>query len=170
MKIGQNKSELVKTGSKSGQIGRNVPRNTKIPREAASKSRKFLTKKGSMVGRLNAVTCFWYALEPARIWRLLTQTPTNGLEVRKFVSRSDLVLISFWMLPMPWIFYPISFYRRRVRRASRFKVFQTKVAHLCVRIKVPLLICFSGCYAKTVLEVLGDEILYFSLTAVIVLQ
>ena len=38
-KIGQNRSELVKTGSKLGQIGRNVPRNTKIPKEEASKLR-----------------------------------------------------------------------------------------------------------------------------------
>ena len=37
-KIGQNISELVKTGSKLGQIRRALPRNTKIPREEASKS------------------------------------------------------------------------------------------------------------------------------------
>ena len=43
--IGQNGSELVKTGGKLGQIGRNVPRNTTIPREEASKSRKFFDKK-----------------------------------------------------------------------------------------------------------------------------
>ena len=36
--MGQNRSELVKTGSKLGKIGRNVPRNTKNPREEASKS------------------------------------------------------------------------------------------------------------------------------------
>ena len=41
---------------------------------------------------------------------------------------SDLVLISFWMLTMPWICYPISFYGR----VSRFVAFQTKVAHLCL--------------------------------------
>ena len=53
-----------------------------------------------------------------------------------------LVLVSFWshsgiwMLTMPWIFHPISF----CSRASRFVVFQTKVAHLCfclVHIKMP---------------------------------
>ena len=45
-----------------------------------------------------------------------------------------LVLISFWMLTMSGIFYPISFYRRVVR----FVAFQTKVVHHCfclVRIK-----------------------------------
>ena len=40
----------------------------------------------------------------------------HGLKLCKSVSRSDLVLISFWMLTMPWIFYPISLFRR----ASRF--------------------------------------------------
>ena len=57
----------------------------------------------------------------------------------KYVSRSDLILISFWMPTTPWISYPISFYRR----APRFVVFQTKVAHLCfclVRKKMSLLI------------------------------
>ena len=48
-------------------------------------------------------------------------------KINLFVSRSDLILISFWMLTMPWIFYSISFYRR----VSRFVVFQTKVAPLC---------------------------------------
>ena len=32
-------------GSRVGQIGRNVPRNTEIPREEASKSRKCFDKK-----------------------------------------------------------------------------------------------------------------------------
>ena len=52
-------------------------------------------------------------------------------------ANSHLVPISFWMLTMPWIFNPISFYRR----VSRFVVFPTKVAHSCfclVRIKMPL--------------------------------
>ena len=52
--IGQNRSELVKTGSKSGQIARNVPRTTKIPREGRLEIAViFLTKQGSMVGRLS---------------------------------------------------------------------------------------------------------------------
>ena len=58
----------------------------------------------------------------------------HGLKLCKFVSRSYLVLISCWMLTMPWIFYSISFYSR----ASRFVAFQTKVAQFCfclVRIK-----------------------------------
>ena len=42
-------------------------------------------------------------------------------------ANSYLIRISFWMLTMPWISYPISLYRR----ASRFAAFQTKVAHLC---------------------------------------
>ena len=46
----------------------------------------------------------------------------SWLKLCKFVARSDLVLISFWMLTIPGIFYPISFYRR----ASRFVVFETK--------------------------------------------
>ena len=49
-----------------------------------------------------------------------------------------LVPISFWMLTMPCIFYPISF----CRRVSHLVVLQTKVAHLCfclVRIQMPLL-------------------------------
>ena len=50
--------------------------------------------------------------------------PLHGLRICKFVSRSDLVLISFWMLTNPWIFHPISFYRR----VSRFIAFWTKVA------------------------------------------
>ena len=65
--------------------------------------------------------------------------PLHGLKLCKFVSRSDLVLISFWMLTTPWIFYPISLFRR----ASRLIVFATKVAPECfclVRLKVPLLI------------------------------
>ena len=45
----------------------------------------------------------------------------------QFVSGSNLVLISFWMLTMPWILCPTSFYRR----VSRFVVFQTLVAHSC---------------------------------------
>ena len=65
--IGENRSELVKTGPKSGQIGRNVPRNTKIPREEASKSQQFFDKKGSMVGRL----------------RLESQRPATGLRTPK---------------------------------------------------------------------------------------
>ena len=62
----------------------------------------------------------------------------DGLKLYKFVSRSDLVLISLWMLTMLWIF-PISFNRR----VSLFVVFQTKVAHPCfclVRINMPLLL------------------------------
>ena len=40
--------------------------------------------------------------------------PENGLKLCKFVSRSGLVLISFRLLtiPIPWTFYPISFYRQ----------------------------------------------------------
>ena len=63
----------------------------------------------------------------------------HGLTFCKFVSRSYLVLISFWTLTMPWILYPISF----CRRFSSFVALQTKVAHLCfclVHIKMPLLI------------------------------
>ena len=75
----------------------------------------------------------------------------NGLRSCKFLSRSDLVLISFWMLTIPWIFLePISFYWCVSR-----SVFQTKVAHLCfclVRIKMPLLI-----YLKTSLCNLPHE-------------
>ena len=41
--------------------------------------------------------------------------------IGKFVSCSDLILISFWITTMPWIFQPISFYRR----ASCFVVFKT---------------------------------------------
>ena len=51
-------------------------------------------------------------------------------------GNSYLVLISFWTLTMPWIFYPI----------SRFVVLPTKVAHLCfclVRIEMPLLVCLA---------------------------
>ena len=45
----------------------------------------------------------------------------------KFVSRSDVVLISFWMLTIPGIFWkPISFYRH----VSRFVVFQASGALL----------------------------------------
>ena len=69
-----------------------------------------------------------------------------------FRSRSDLVLISFWMLTMLWIFYPISFYRR----VSRFVVFQTKVAHSCffsklkkaVAVQNSLLEKFSGKFRR----------------------
>ena len=39
------RSELVKTGPKLGQIGPHVPRNTKIPKEEASKSRYFFDKR-----------------------------------------------------------------------------------------------------------------------------
>ena len=56
-------------------------------------------------------------------------------------ANSYLVPISFWSRSGCWpcleFVYPISFYRR----ASRFVVFQTKVAHLCfclVRIQMPL--------------------------------
>ena len=66
----------------------------------------------------------------------------HGLKLCKSVSRSDLVLISFWMLTMSWIFYLISLFRR----ASRFILFSTKVAPECfclVRLKKPLLICFG---------------------------
>ena len=58
---------------------------------------------------------------------MLPRLVFDGLKLCKFVSPSDLVLISFWMLTMPWIVDPISFYRR----ASRFAAFQTKVARLC---------------------------------------
>ena len=69
------------------------------------------------------------ALRQGKSWGVLECSPVlsiNGLKSFKFVSRSDLVLISFWMLTEPWIFYPISFYRR----VSHFVVFQRKVAHL----------------------------------------
>ena len=48
--------------------------------------------------------------------------PRFGLadKLCNFVSRSDLVLILFWMLTMSWIYYPISLFRR----ASRFLVFK----------------------------------------------
>ena len=54
-------------------------------------------------------------------------------------ANSYLVPISFWMLNIPWMFYPISF----CKRVSRFVVIQTNVANLCfwiVRIKMSLLI------------------------------
>ena len=38
-------SGIGQTGSKLGQIGRNVPRNANIPREEAPKSRYFFDKK-----------------------------------------------------------------------------------------------------------------------------
>ena len=58
----------------------------------------------------------------------------NGLNY----ANSYLVPISFRMLTMPWIFYPISF----CRRVSCFVLFQTKVAlSVFVRIKMPLLMC-----------------------------
>ena len=65
-------------------------------------------------------------------------------QLMQFASRSDLVLISFWMLTIPWIFHPISSFYRRM---SRFEAFQTKVAHLCfyfARIELPLLILSIG--------------------------
>ena len=54
----------------------------------------------------------------------------DNLKLCKIVSRSDLVLISFWMLTIPWIFYPlvlqtcISFLRcfRQERRVSVFRL------------------------------------------------
>ena len=56
----------------------------------------------------------------------LLQTPKcypvlslEGLELCKFISRSDLVLISLWMLTMPWIFSPISFSRRKPKGDGR---------------------------------------------------
>ena len=55
-------------------------------------------------------------------------------QICKLVSRSDLVLISFWMLTMPWIFV-----------LSRSTGVSETVAHLCfclVRINMPLLVCF----------------------------
>ena len=67
----------------------------------------------------------------------------HGLKLYKFVSRSDLVLILFWMLTMPWNFYPFSFYRR----VSHFVAFQAQVAHLrfcLVRIQMWLLRCFRS--------------------------
>ena len=57
---------------------------------------------------------------------------------------------------MSWIFYPISFYRR----ASRFVVFQTKMAHLCFclgRIKLPLLMSVFPLFSKDFLRVLQRE-------------
>ena len=58
---------------------------------------------------------------PSVYWGATQSCPLMALKLCKFVSRSDLVLISFWMLTIPWIFDPISFYG-----ASRFIVFQTK--------------------------------------------
>ena len=63
------------------------------------------------------------------------------------IMQIRIVLISFWMLTMPWIFCPISF----CRLVSRFALFQTKMAHLCfclVRIKMPLLICLYKVYTS----------------------
>ena len=71
-----------------------------------------------------------------------------------------LVPISFWMLNMPWILDPISFYRR----ASRCVVFQTKVAHLCfclVCIKMSLLIWAGGGVTNSKKTSTGTKV-YFS--------
>ena len=75
-----------------------------------------------------------WKLECCPVWSL------HGLKLCKSVSRSDLVPISFWMLTTPWILYPIWF----DRHASRFVVFQTKLAHsfFClVPINMLLLMC-----------------------------
>ena len=69
--IGQDRSELVKTGSKLGQIGRNVPRNTKIPREeegfeisGARKRHIHLREKGER-NRHKTVTTIWCMFDSA---------------------------------------------------------------------------------------------------------
>ena len=56
---------------------------------------------------------------PSVYWHATLSCPFMASNYANFVSRSDLVLISLWMLTMPWIFYPISLFRR----ASRFIAF-----------------------------------------------
>ena len=96
----------------------------------------------SFFRRVSFLRCFRTPSAPLR--RILVHTgmlpclSLHGLKLCKFVSRSDVILISDRALD----FYPILFYRR----ASRCAAFQTKVVHLCfalVRIKMPLLMYFQ---------------------------
>ena len=60
---------------------------------------------------------------PSVYWGAYPVLSLHDLNLCKFVSRSNLDLISFWMLTIPWTFQePISFYRR----ISHFVVFQDK--------------------------------------------
>ena len=59
---------------------------------------------------ISFLRCFKAFGTPTR--KILVFSGMLPLKLCEFVSRSDLVLISFWMLTMPWIFYPISFDRR----------------------------------------------------------
>ena len=75
-------------------------------------------------------TCRSNKESPSACWNAALSCPFMASNY----ANSYVVLISFWMLTMPWILNPISFYRR----PSRFAAFQTRVAHLCfclVRIK-----------------------------------
>ena len=80
---------------------------------------------------ISFLTCFRTPVAPIR--KILVHTGMlpclvpSCLKLCKFVSRSDLVLISFWMLSNPWFFFSYLV----CRRTSRFAVPQTKVAHLC---------------------------------------
>ena len=71
--------------------------------------RKFITKIDAISGMCLVLEVFqdtWRSNKenPSVYWGATLSSPLMALKLCKFVARSDLVPVSFWMLTIPWTF------------------------------------------------------------------